>query len=205
MVPVEDPLKQKALLLREGFSSEEIKGAYRAWNFIDGALQSEVSRSILKRCKSPREAFDHLENWYDLDNEVATQKLHDKFHYFTISPTATPLRHFMHQMTPTTKWLRRGWKSLTPSCTRVLFARCLSMAISRRDAAGNEEPQSGRDHPYGRHAVLHPAPEEGVAAVVPTARASVLFERKGRPEWYATRSWPRWQGHPGPWSQREQQ
>ena len=54
-VPVGDPLKQRAALLREGFLSEEIRGAYQAWNVIDGALQSEVDRSILKRCKSPRE------------------------------------------------------------------------------------------------------------------------------------------------------
>ena len=42
MVPVGDPLKQRAVLLREGFSSEEIRGAYQAWNFIDGGLQSEA-------------------------------------------------------------------------------------------------------------------------------------------------------------------
>ena len=58
VVPVGDTLKQKAVLLREGFSSEEIRGAYKTWNFIDGALQSEADRSILKRCKSSREAFD---------------------------------------------------------------------------------------------------------------------------------------------------
>ena len=38
MVPVGDPLKQKAVLLREGFSNEEIRGAYRVWNFINSAL-----------------------------------------------------------------------------------------------------------------------------------------------------------------------
>ena len=31
MVPVGDPLKQKAGLLREGFSGEIIKGAYRRY------------------------------------------------------------------------------------------------------------------------------------------------------------------------------
>ena len=41
-VPVEDPLKQRAVLLREGFSSEETRGVYQAWNFIDGTLQSEA-------------------------------------------------------------------------------------------------------------------------------------------------------------------
>ena len=48
-------------------------------------------------------------------------------------PTATLLKNCMHQTTRTTKWLRRGWESLTPCYTRVLFARCLmSMAMSRR-------------------------------------------------------------------------
>ena len=83
-VPVRGSLKKKAVGLREGFSSEKIKGAYQAWNFIDGALQSEVYRSILKRCKSPREAFDHLEKWYDPESEVATQKLYNRFHGSTI-------------------------------------------------------------------------------------------------------------------------
>ena len=96
MVPVGDLLKQKAVLLREAFSSEEIREAYQAWNFIDRALQSEADTSILKRCKPPREAFDHLEKRYDPESEVATQKL-----YMTSSmtspypPTATPLRHCM--------------------------------------------------------------------------------------------------------------
>ena len=52
VVPVRDPLKQRAVLLQGGFSSEEIRGAYQALDFIDGALQSETDRSILKRCKS---------------------------------------------------------------------------------------------------------------------------------------------------------
>ena len=48
MVPVGNPLKQKAVLLREGFSNEEIRGASQAYNFIDAALQSEADRAILK-------------------------------------------------------------------------------------------------------------------------------------------------------------
>ena len=95
-VPVRDSLKKKAVGLREGFSSEEIKRAYQAWNFIDGALHSEVDRSILMRCKSPREAFDHLEKWYDPESEVATQTLCDKFHGSTIPLNSIPLRHCMH-------------------------------------------------------------------------------------------------------------
>ena len=48
MVPVGGSLEPKASLLREGFSNEEIRGAYQAWNFIDAALQSEADRAILK-------------------------------------------------------------------------------------------------------------------------------------------------------------
>ena len=69
----------------------------------------------------------------------------------------------------------------------------------------NQESRPGRDHPYGRHAVVHPAPEEGFAAIVPAARAIDLFERKRRPERCTMRSWPRSQGYPGPWQWREQQ
>ena len=90
-VPVGDPLKQKAVLLQEGFSNEEIMGAYQAWNFIDAALQSDSDRSILKRCKSPREVFERLEKWHDPDSEVATQRFYDKFHEFTIPPHSDPI------------------------------------------------------------------------------------------------------------------
>ena len=57
-VPVGDPLKQKAVLLREGFSPEEIRGVYQAWNFLDTALRSGEDRATLKRCRSPREVFE---------------------------------------------------------------------------------------------------------------------------------------------------
>ena len=58
-------------------------------------LQSEVDRSIFKRCKSPRETFDHLEKWYNPESEGATQKLYDKL-TSTFPPTTTPLRHCMY-------------------------------------------------------------------------------------------------------------
>ena len=78
-------------MLRESFSSEEIREAYQACNFIDGALQSEADKSVLKRRKSPREAFDHLEKWFNPESEVATQKLYDKFHDFTIPPNSNSI------------------------------------------------------------------------------------------------------------------
>ena len=82
-VPVGDPLKQKVLLLREDFSPEVIRGACQAWKFFDAALQSEEDRAILKRCRSPRDVFEFLGNWYDPENEVATQHLFYMFHKFS--------------------------------------------------------------------------------------------------------------------------
>ena len=46
---------------------------------------------MLNRCKSSREAFDHLEKWYDPESVVATQKLYDKFHDFNISSNSSPI------------------------------------------------------------------------------------------------------------------
>ena len=94
MVPVGDPLKQKAVLLRKGFSNEEIRGSYRVWNYIDAALQTEVDRAILKRYRSPREVFERLEKWHDPESEVATQRLYDKFHEFAIPPHSNPIATF---------------------------------------------------------------------------------------------------------------
>ena len=47
MIPIGDPLKQKAVLLREGFSSEEIKGVHQKYIVIGKTLQSEADRSLL--------------------------------------------------------------------------------------------------------------------------------------------------------------
>lgn len=40
--PFGDPLKQRTVLLREGFTPRGVSGAYQAWNFIDTSLQSEA-------------------------------------------------------------------------------------------------------------------------------------------------------------------
>ena len=78
------------MLLREDFSSEEIREA----------LQSEADRSILKRCKLRREAFDRLEKWYDPESEVTTQKLYDRFHDFMISPNGNSIEA-LHELEDT--------------------------------------------------------------------------------------------------------
>ena len=40
---------------------------------------------------APRAAFDHVEKWYDPEDEVATQKLYDKFYDFTIPSNGNPI------------------------------------------------------------------------------------------------------------------
>ena len=124
-VPVGDPLKQKAVLLQEGFSNEEIKGAYQAWNFIDAALQSDSDRSILKRCRSPREVFERLEKWHDPDSEVATQRLYDKFHEFTIPPHSDPIAA-LHDLEDTNNQMHeKGIGRIPDAVVHARFVRAL--------------------------------------------------------------------------------
>ena len=124
-VPVGDPLKQKAVLLQEGFSNEEIKGAYQAWNFIDAALQSDSDRSILKRCKSPREVFERLEKWHDPDSEVATQRLYDKFHEFAIPPHSDPITA-LHDLEDTNNQMHeKGIGRIPDAVVHARFVRAL--------------------------------------------------------------------------------
>ena len=125
MVPVGDPLKSKAALLREGFSNEEIRSAYQAWNFIDAALQSEVDRSILKRCKSPREVFERLEKWYNPDSEVATRRLYDNFHEFAIPPHSDPIAA-LHDLEGTNNQMHeKGIGRIPDAVLHARFVRAL--------------------------------------------------------------------------------
>ena len=124
-VPVGDPLKQKAVLLQEGVSNEEIRSAYQAWNFIDAALQSESDRSILKRCKSPREVFERLEKWHNPDSEVATQRLYDKFHKFAIPPHSDPIAA-LHDLEDTNNQMHeKGIGRIPDAILHVRFVRAL--------------------------------------------------------------------------------
>ena len=124
-VPVGDPLKQKAVLLQEGFSNDKIRTAYQAWNFIDAALQSDSDRSILKRCKSPREVFERLEKWHDPDSEVATQRLYDKFHEFTIPPHSDPITA-LHDLEDTNNQMHeKGIGRIPDAVVHARFVRAL--------------------------------------------------------------------------------
>ena len=63
---------------------------------------------------------------------MATQKLYDKFHDFTAPLNSNPIEALDALEDTSNQIADKGWKTLTPSCARVLFARCLmSIAISR--------------------------------------------------------------------------
>ena len=124
VVPVGNPFKQRAVLLREVFSSEEIRGAYQAWNFLDEALQSEGDISILKRCKAPRVDVDHLVKWYDPESEVAAQKLHDEFHDFTIPPNGNPTETF-HALKDTNSRMAEKGMIIPDTFQHARFVRAL--------------------------------------------------------------------------------
>ena len=124
-VPVGDPLKQKAVLLQEGFSNEEIRGAYQAWNFIDAALQSNTDRSRLKRCKSPREVFERLEKWHAPDSEVATQRLYDKFHELAIPPHSDPIAALHDPEDTNNQMHEKGIGRIPDAVLHVRFVRAL--------------------------------------------------------------------------------
>ena len=125
MVPVGDPLKQKAVLLREGFSNEEIRGAYQAWNFMDAALQSEVNRAILKRCRSPREVFERLKKWHGPESKVATQRLYDKFHEFAFPPHSNPITAFNDLEDINNQMYEKGIGQIPDTVLHARFIRAL--------------------------------------------------------------------------------
>ena len=154
--PVGDPLKQKAVFLREGFSSKEIRGAYQARNFVDEALQNEADRSILKRCKSPRETFDHLEKWYDPEGELATQKLYEKFHDFTILPNNNPIEALHVLEDPNSQMAEKGME-IPDTFLPARFVRALPDEYGHVKAEGSSSTSSasgsshgGGSRPHGR-------------------------------------------------------
>ena len=101
------------------------EGPYQTWNFIDGALQNEADTSILKGCESPREAFDHLEKWYDPENEVATQKLYDKLYDFTIPPNSNPIEE-LHAPDDTNNQMAEKGVGIPDTLLHARFVRALS-------------------------------------------------------------------------------
>ena len=162
-------------------------------------LQSEADRSILKRYKSPREAFDHREKWHDPESEVATQKLYDKLHNFTIPPNSNPIEA-LHALEDTNNQMAEEWMGIPDTFLHARFVRALP------DEYGHVKAtlQAMKNHDRAevvrvvgmRHSTL---PQEmGSQRSSQPPEQAILFEQKRRPEWCAKRSWPRSQGHPGP-------
>ena len=125
-VPVGDPLKQKAVLLREGLLPLEIRGAYQAWNFMDTALQSEEGRAIPKQCRSPREVFKFIGKWYDAEDEVATEHLFDKFHEFSIPQNSNHIAALHAFEVINNQMGEKGMGEIPDTVLHARFARALS-------------------------------------------------------------------------------
>ena len=102
-----------------------MRGAHQAWNFFDAALQSEEDRAILIRCRSPREVFEFLGNWYDPDTEVASQHLFDKLHEFSIPPNSNPIAalHALEDMN--NKMEEKGMGRIPGTVLHARFVRAL--------------------------------------------------------------------------------
>ena len=184
MVPVGDPLKSKAALLREGFSNEEIRSAYQAWNFKDAALQSEADRSILKRCKSLREIFERFEKGHDPDSEVATQRLYDKFHEFAIPPHSDPIAA-LHDLEDTNNQMHeKGIGRIPDAVLHARFVRALrdeySLVKETLQAIRNGDRDEIIRMVSTRHSNL--PQKKGAQRSFPTARASIRLQRKRQPQ-----------------------
>ena len=92
---------------------------------MDAALQSNAERSILKRCKSPRQVFERLGKWHDLDSKVATQRLYDKFHEFAIPPHSDPIAA-LHDLEDTSNQMHeKGIGRIPDAVLHARFVRAL--------------------------------------------------------------------------------
>ena len=161
-VPVGDPLKQKAVLLREGLLPEEIRGAYQAWNFMDTALQSEEGRAIPKQCRSPREVFKFIGKWYDAENEVATEHLFDKFHEFSIPQNSNHIAALHAFEVINNQMGEKGMGEIPDTVLHARFAHALSAEYdhAKETLQSRKKTGQGRDHSRGQHAVLQPTPQK---------------------------------------------
>ena len=83
-----------------------------------------ADRSILKRYKSPREPFGYLEKLYDQESEVATQKLYDKFHDFTIPSKSNPIEA-LHALEHTNNQMAEKGVEIPDTSLHAHFVRAL--------------------------------------------------------------------------------
>ena len=114
---------------------------------------------------------------------MATQKLYDKFHYFTIPSNSNPIEA-LHALEDTNNQMAEKGMGIRETFLHARFVRALPDEYDHVKAT--LQAMKNRDRAEiirmvgARYSTL--APKEGVAAVVPAARASVLLERKRRPE-----------------------
>ena len=81
----------------------------------------------MERCKSSREAFDHLEKWYGPKSEVATQNIFDKFHDFAISPNSNPIE-VLHALEDTNNEMAEKGIGIPDTFLHARFVRALPYA-----------------------------------------------------------------------------
>ena len=84
-----------------------------------------MNRSILKRCKSLRGSFDHLEKWNDPESEVTTQTLYDKFHDFTSPPNSNP-SEALHALQDMNNQMAEKGMEISRTFLHARFIRALS-------------------------------------------------------------------------------
>ena len=84
-----------------------------------------MDRAILKRCRSPREVFEHLEKWHDPESEVATQRLYDKFHEFAIPPHSNTIAAFHDLENINNQTYEKGIGRIPDTMLHARFIRAL--------------------------------------------------------------------------------
>ena len=70
-----------------------------------------------------KRSFDHLEKWYDPESEVATQKIYDEFHDFTIPPNDNPVEP-LHTLKDTNNQMTEKGMGI-PDTLHARFVRAL--------------------------------------------------------------------------------
>ena len=70
------------------------------------------------------EAFDHLEKMYDLESEVATQKLYDKFHDFPIPHNDNPIED-LHALKDMNNHIAEKGMEIADTFLHARFVRAL--------------------------------------------------------------------------------
>ena len=130
---------------------------------MDATLQSEEDKATLKRCRSPREVFKYLGKWYDLENEVATQHLFDKFQESSIPQNSNPIAalHVLEDINNQMEEKGLGWIPDTVLHARFVCAlpgECVYVCVFFSFILDIKfVGRTSRGHTVGRpHRIFHP-------------------------------------------------